>query len=320
MKLAFLFPGQGSQSVGMGSDIYTHYPAAASTLDEIDDLLGYKQTTLCFYGPEESLRETNVTQPALYSVSVATLQVLDKHGIKPQAVAGHSIGEYAALVAAGALDWQIGLTLVSERATAMHQASEVNPGAMAAVLGLSADVVQAVCAETQSAGHGVVAAANFNGAGQVVISGETAGVNAAMELAKQRGARRVLLIPVGGGFHSPLMSGAADTMRAFIKDAAIGNAKLPVVANVTGDYETSAEQIKDNLAAQIDHPVLWEQSVNRLLADGFDTFVEVGSGSVLTGILKRMAKENGRELALYTTQDAASLQATVAALGNSATT
>ena len=302
----------------MGSDIYTHYPAAARTLDEIDDLLGYKQTTLCFYGPEESLRETNITQPALYSVSIATLQVLDQHGIKPQAVAGHSIGEYAALVAAEALDWQIGLILVNERGTAMHQAAEANPGAMAAVLGLSADAVQALCAEAQSAGQGVVVAANFNGAGQVVISGDSAGVNAASELAKERGAKRVLPIPVGGGFHSPLMSGAAGTMRAFIMDAAIGNAKVPIVANVSGDYESGAEQIKENLASQIDHPVLWEQSINRLLADGFDTFVEVGSGSVLTGMLKRMAKDINRDLALYSTQDAAALQATITALGNTA--
>jgi [acyl-carrier-protein] S-malonyltransferase len=310
MKIAFVFPGQGSQSVGMGADLYAKYPSAARVMDEIDERIGYKLTSICFYGPEETLRSTSITQPALFAVSVAALEVLNERGIVPHAVAGHSVGEYAALAAAGAIDRRDGVSLVNRRGEIMQQAAETTPGAMAAVIGLDAETVWAICAETEASGYGIVDAANINGAGQIVISGEAAAVAQAGELAVRRGAKRVIPLAVSGGFHSRLMASAAAKMKSVIDGAAVTDAKVPVVANATAEYETGASQIKANLAAQIDHSVLWEQSVALLLADGFDTFVEVGSGLVLSGLIKRMSKE----ATLYNTSDSGAIESTITAL------
>ncbi len=294
----------------MGADVYAKFPAAAKVLDEIDEFIGYKLTTVCFYGPDETLKATNITQPALYATSVATLAALTENGISCAAAAGHSVGEYAALVAAGALNMQAGLSLVSQRGTIMQKYAEATPGAMAAVLGLSGEQVVQICKETESAGNGIVDAANINGAGQVVISGEHAAVEAAGALAKERGAKRVIPLAVSGAFHSRLMTPAAEEMRRFLTTADFSEAKIPVVANVTADFEASVDDIRENLALQIDHSVLWEQSIQRLLSDGFDTFVEVGSGTVLTGLMKRISKE----VAVYSTNDADELEATILAL------
>ena len=314
MKIAFLFPGQGSQSVGMGADLSAKFASAAKVTEEIDQRLGYKLSTFCLYGPEDVLRKTGITQPALFAVSVAALKVLNDRGIVPQAVAGHSVGEYAALVAAGAIDFGEGASLVQRRGEIMQRAAEANPGAMAAVLGLEADVVRAACAEAESTGVGIVDAANINGAGQVVISGEQSAVTAASDLLMQRGAKRVIALPVSGGFHSRLMASAASEMKFVIDAAEMSDAKIPIVANVTAEYEQAADTIKANLATQIDHSVLWESSMQRLLSDGFDTFVEVGSGTVLSGLAKRISKE----IAVYNTNDSAAMEATVAALSGSA--
>lgn len=289
-KLAYLFPGQGSQIVGMGADLCAHSPAALDVFDEADAVLEMKISTVCFYGSEDTLRDTLNAQPALFVTSVAALRALEEAGApSPDAVAGHSVGEYAALVAAGALSLEIGLRLVQRRAQEMFRAGETNPGTMAAVLGLSGEDVAQVCAEAEQADAGVVQVANFNGGGQVVISGAVSGVAAATEALKARGARRIVPLNVSGAFHSRLMDAAAQAMAHVLQDVVISDASLPVVANVTADYERSAEEIRSNLAAQIDHSVRWEESIGRLVQNGFDRFVEVGSGTVLSGLMKRLA-------------------------------
>lgn len=309
-KIAYIFPGQGSQSVGMGQNLYTHSEAARTIFDEADALIGTKISSLCFYGPEEALKQTVNTQPALYVSSVAALHALQEAGAPPpEAVAGHSVGEYAALLAAGAFSFETGLHLVERRAQEMHRAATVAPGAMAAVLGLTAAQVVSACAE--AAGAGIVSVANFNGGGQVVISGSPEGVARASEIAKTNGAKRVIPLNVSGAFHSPLMTPAAEAMLHVLSDASVQEAAIPVVANLTAEYETYAEEIKTNLAAQIDHPVRWEESIIRLAADGFDTFVEVGSGTVLAGLMKRLAPGVG----VYSVGDMASAQAFVEAVG-----
>jgi [acyl-carrier-protein] S-malonyltransferase len=289
-KIAYIFPGQGSQAVGMGQNVCAHSEAARTIFEQADEYLGEKISTLCFYGPEDVLRQTIHTQPALYVTSVAVLAALRERGAaEPEAVAGHSVGEYAALYAAGVFDFETGLKLVSRRAQEMHRAGLSQPGAMAAVLGLTGLQVTEVCAEAQSTG--TVSPANFNGGGQVVISGSPDGVAKASELAKAAGAKRVLPLNVSGAFHSALMAPAAEAMQYALRDAAIQSASIPVIANLTAEYETSLDEIRTNLAAQIDHPVRWEETILRLVGDGFDTFVEVGSGSVLTGLMKRIAPD-----------------------------
>ena len=289
-KIAYIFPGQGSQAVGMGQNLCAHSQAARTLFEQADEYLGEKISTLCFYGPEDALRQTIHTQPALYVTSAAVLAALRERGVpNPGAVAGHSVGEYAALYAAGVFDFETGLKLVSRRAQEMHRAALTHPGAMAAVLGLSAEQVVAVCSEAQ--GMGAVSAANFNGGGQVVISGSPDGVAKASDLAKAAGAKRVLPLNVSGAFHSALMAPAVEAMEYALRDAVIQSAAIPVVANLTADYETTPDEIRANLAAQIDHPVRWEETILRFVNDGFDTFVEAGSGTVLAGLMKRIAPE-----------------------------
>lgn len=311
-KLAYLFPGQGSQAVGTGRDLAAHSPAARAVFEEADAVLGTSLSALCFDGPEEALKQTIHTQPALYVTSAAALMALREAGAPaPEALAGHSVGEYAALLAAGVFGFAEGLRLVQRRAQEMHRAAQAAPGAMAAVLGLAADQVKAACQEAQSEGAGAVQPANFNGGGQVVISGSAEGVARAGEIAKTNGAKRVLPLPVSGAFHSALMRPAAEAMEDVLRQAALGNATIPVVANLTADYETRADEIRANLAAQIDGPVRWEESIQRLVADGFDTFAEVGSGSVLAGLMRRIAP--GAKV--YGVGDAAGVRALVEALG-----
>lgn len=314
-KIAYIFPGQGSQSVGMGQDLCAHSKAARTVFDEADMYIGTKLSSLCFYGPEESLRQTIYTQPALYVTSVAALKALQEAGAPgPSAVAGHSVGEYAALFAAGVFEFETGLHLVERRAQEMHRATLKAPGAMAAVLGLPGEQVAAACAEAEAGGAGLVQAANFNGGGQVVISGSPEGVARASEIAKTNGAKRVLPLNVSGAFHSRLMQPAVEAMTFALKDALLRPAAIPVIANLTADYETGGDEIKANLAAQIDHPVRWEETVGRLAADGYDTFVEVGSGTVLAGLMKRLAPE----ARVYSVGDSAGVRTFVEAMGQGA--
>ncbi|MGI4790814.1 MAG: ACP S-malonyltransferase [Janthinobacterium lividum] len=310
MKIAYIFPGQGSQAVGMGQNLCAHSEAARTVFEQADEYLGSKISTLCFYGPEEALKQTIHTQPALYVTSVAVLSALKERGVPaPEAVAGHSVGEYAALFAAGVFDFETGLHLVERRAQEMHRAALSQPGAMAAVLGLTGPQVVAVCAEAETAGP--VSAANFNGGGQVVISGSPEGVGKASELAKAAGAKRVLPLNVSGAFHSALMAPAVEAMEYALRDAVIQPVSIPVIANLTADYETTPDEIRTSLAAQIDHPVRWEETINRLVADRFDTFVEVGSGTVLAGLMKRIAPD----VKVYSVGDSAAVEAFAETLG-----
>lgn len=289
MKLAFVFPGQGAQSVGMGRDLYENSPAARAVFDAVDSATGFSVSELCFNGPDEKLKETRYTQPALYAVSVAALAACKEAGLTPSAVAGHSVGEYAALQASGAIGIVTGAKLVAARGEAMAIAAAQSPGTMAVVLGLDADAVIEACRDTNLIG--VVVAANLNAPGQIVISGEDRAVNAVSERLKTQGAKRILPLAVSGAFHSPLMEWAAVQMRGVFADAEISAPDLPIIANVTADYETTAGEIRANLSAQVAGPVRWIETIQRLTADGYTTFIECGSGTVLAGLIKRIAPD-----------------------------
>lgn len=286
-KIAFVFPGQGSQFVGMGKDLYEQFPDAREIYDEADRILGFPLSALCFDGPEEELRLTSNTQPALFVTSVASLRLLESRGIRPDVTAGHSIGEYAALVAAGAVSFEDALRLVRNRGRLMQDAGAKHPGAMAAIIGLSAEQVQEVVHRAQSAG--IVDVANYNSPGQVVISGEVKAVEAASENAKEAGAKRVMPLNVSGAFHSRLMQPTADRLMAELANTPFVNARIPVVANVTADYVRSADEIRESLGKQIAGSVRWDESISRMVADSVGLFVEVGPGKVLAGLIKRIA-------------------------------
>ena len=288
-KLAFVFPGQGAQSVGMGRDLHESSPAARAAFEAVDAACGYSVSQLCFDGPEEALKETRNTQPALFAVSSAALAACCEAGLTPSAAAGHSIGEYAALTAAEALCVTVGARLVKARGAAMAEAAAARPGTMAAVLGLEASVVAEVCRQVNHVGVAVLA--NLNSPGQIVISGEVNAVNEASLLLKEKGAKRVLPLAVSGAFHSPLMEPASYVMKGVLELADVQDARIPVVANVTADYQRTAAEVRANLAAQVAGPVRWIETIERLSQDGFTTFIECGPGNVLAGLIKRIAPE-----------------------------
>lgn len=318
MKLAFLFPGQGAHAVGMGRALAEAFPAAREAFATADRVLGFALSKVCWEGPEEELRKTVHTQPALLVHSVAALRLLEAEGIRPSWVAGHSLGEYSACVAAGAIDYEEALPLVHARGALMYQAGIERPGAMAAVLGLDRAAVEAVCAEAASSG--VVNAANLNAPGQVVVSGEVAAVEAACALAKARGAKRAIRLDVSGAFHSPLMASAAASLVERLEATTIRDARCPIIANVSAEPVRRAADLRAALAAQLLGAVRWEDSMRRLLADGATRFVEVGSGRVLRGLLRTIAKDAGVEerTASWNVEDPESLQATLSGLGQAA--
>ncbi|MCG0278113.1 MAG: ACP S-malonyltransferase [Thermanaeromonas sp.] len=286
--IAFVFPGQGSQYVGMGKEMARAFSTAAQTFKEAEEILGWPLTRLCFEGPPEELSQTHITQPAVLTVEVACLRVLTEHGIQPQGAAGHSLGEYAALVAAGSLDFPQALRLVARRGELMAKACAPGKGGMVAVLGLSADEVERICKEVK---RGIAEPANYNAPGQVVVAGDREGLEEFTELAKKEGAKRVVQLNVSGPFHSSLMQPAAEGLREELKRVAILPPKIPVVSNVTADYFKGEESIRQNLIAQVASPVRWEESIKRLVKDGFQTFIEVGPGSVLNGLIRRISPE-----------------------------
>ncbi len=283
MSVAYIFPGQGSQYVGMGKDLYEKYPDVKKLYDEADALLGVPLSRICFDGPEEELKQTKNTQPAIFLHSVALWQLL-----KPTdaaMVAGHSLGEYSALVAAGALSFADAIKLVRLRGELMQKAGEENPGTMAAVVGLDAKTVgEVTCAAYEV---GAVQAANFNSPGQIVISGTVTGVRKAMELAKERGAKLVKELVVSGAFHSPLMQSAKDKLKTALDAVTIHDASVPVYANVTAAPVQKADEIRSLLLEQVTSPVRWEESVVNMAAAGAAKFVEIGPGKVLQGLVKR---------------------------------
>lgn len=284
MKHAYVFPGQGAQSVGMGKDLYENIPEAKALFEQANEILGFRITDIMFSGTDEELKQTKVTQPAVFLHSVILAKSL---GIKPDAVAGHSLGEFSALVASGALSFEDGLKLVSKRAMAMQSACEAQPGTMAAILGLEDSVVEQVCSEIE----GVVVAANYNCPGQLVISGAVEAVDAACAKLKEVGARRALRLPVGGAFHSPLMEPAREELARAIAEAPFSTPVCPIYQNVDAKPYTDPEQIKANLIAQLTAPVRWTYIVKNMLADGVTEFTELGPGNVLQGLVKKVNSE-----------------------------
>ena len=288
-KCAFIFPGQASQYAGMAKDLCDAFASARACFDEADEILGFSLSRLCFSGPEEDLRQTATTQPAVFAHSLAAWQVLVEAGLEPMCTAGHSLGEYSALVAAGALEFRPALELVKRRGELMQQAGGQMSGTMAAILGLDDDKVEHVC--RQAADRGVVVPANFNAPGQVVISGEVAAVEAAGKLASEAGAKRVIELAVSGAFHSPLMAPVAAEMKGLLEAAPIKRPRLPVVCNVTARATDEPEEVRRCLIEQITQPVRWSESVLHMHQMGVQRAVEVGPGKVLKGMVRRIVRD-----------------------------
>ncbi|MBB3109355.1 [acyl-carrier-protein] S-malonyltransferase [Paenibacillus phyllosphaerae] len=288
-KIAFVFPGQGAQSVGMGKDAYEQIEASRAIVDRADEALGFKISDIIFEGPDEVLKQTVNTQPALLTISVALLEAFKAKGIAPDYVAGHSLGEYSALVAAGVLSFEDAVRAVRSRGEFMEQAVPGGQGAMAAVLGAEREALANLCSAV-SGDVGSVELANVNCPGQIVISGTAEGVQAVVERGKEAGAKRVIPLEVSGPFHSSLMKPAADRLGAVLEGLSLADATIPVIANVTARPVTDKDQIRTLLAEQVYSPVLWEDSIRYLIEQGVDTFYEIGSGTVLAGLIKKIDK------------------------------
>ena len=280
---AYIFPGQGAQFTGMGLDLYNNSQMAHELFEKANEILGFRITDIMFEGTADQLKQTNVTQPAIFLHSVILAKVLG-NSFQPEMVAGHSLGEISALVAAGVLSFEDGLQLVSKRAEAMQKACEIMPSTMAAVLGLDDQIVEEVC----DAVDGVVVAANYNCPGQLVISGEVSAIETTCELLKEKGARRALVLPVGGAFHSPMMVPARDELAAAIKATKFNEPTCRVYQNVPAKAITTALEIKENLIKQLTAPVKWTQSIQSMIADGGTQFIEVGPGKVLQGLMRKI--------------------------------
>ena len=283
---AYVFPGQGAQFSGMGKDLYENSALAKDLFEKANDILGFRITDIMFEGTAEELKETKVTQPAVFLHSVILAKTLGAD-FKPEMVAGHSLGEFSALVANGTLSFEDGLKLVSKRALAMQKACEIKPSTMAAVLNLDDKIVEDICASID----GIVVAANYNCPGQLVISGEYKAVELACEKMKEAGAKRALILPVGGAFHSPMMEPAREELAAAIEATTFSTPICPVYQNVTASAVSDAEEIKKNLIIQLTAPVRWTQSVQQMIADGATSFTEVGPGKVLVGLVGKINKE-----------------------------
>lgn len=286
-KIAFLFPGQGSQFVGMAKDLYDNFDEIKTIYQTADDIMGINLSEICFNGPEENLKQTKYTQPAIFVHSIAVLELLKQKSILPEASAGHSLGEYSALVAAGALSFEDGLGLVKIRGELMQQAGIEQSGTMAAIIGLEPDVIEDVCKNVS----GIVQPANFNSPGQVAISGEVKAVHDAMDKLKEAGAKKVVELVVSGAFHSPLMESAQQGLSEALNKVEIKDASIPVYANVTALPVIKNEEIKDLLYKQLTHPVRWMEIYSNMANDGFEDFIELGPGKVLTGLGKRINRE-----------------------------
>jgi [acyl-carrier-protein] S-malonyltransferase len=302
-KIAFVFPGQGAQKVGMGRDAYDHHPAARQIFERADAKLGFELSKLIFNGPEEELKLTYHTQPALLTTSVALLEAFKEKGLTPVYVAGHSLGEYSALVAAGVLSFEDAVNTVQARGQFMDKAVPAGKGTMAAVLGADREQLYQLCTQV-TAEVDLVELANVNCPGQIVISGSTAGVQAIVERGKEAGAKRVIPLEVSGPFHSSWMKPAAEQLSEVLAAISMNKAVIPVVANVTARPVQDAEQIRSLLVEQVYSPVLWEDSVAWMIEQGVDTFIEIGSGTVLAGLIKKI----DRSVKVYSIHDLESMK------------
>jgi [acyl-carrier-protein] S-malonyltransferase len=304
-KLAFLFPGQASQYPGMGRNLAESFSESKAVFDEADAALGFSISKLCFEGSEEALKQTENTQPSILTVSVAAYRILEKRGIVPDYVAGHSLGEYSGLVAAGALDFATGVKLVRKRGQYMQEAVPAGEGAMAAIMGLSPADVTEIC--KKAANGDVVSPANLNSPEQIVISGGAAAVKRAVEIASQSGAKRAVILPVSAPFHCSLMAPAQKRLEPELRAAAFGALRFPLVTNVDAEAITSGEEARDALVRQVTMPVRWLDSVHEMIESGVTIFVEVGPGRVLFGLLRQI----DRSVRCFNVEDAASLQTTL---------
>ena len=309
MKTAFLFPGQGSQKVGMVQDLFENYDSVKALIKEADETLGFSISKMMFEGPDTELMKTEFTQPAILTASVAVWQVLKEHGLTPDIAAGHSLGEYSALVAAGAISFADAVHTVHLRGRFMQEAVPLGEGGMAAVIGSNPETIAKVCGEVSTEDL-PVQAVNFNCPGQVVIAGATAAVEKACEALKEAGARRAIMLKVSAPFHSTLMEPAALRLKEVLDKIDIHDTAIPVVANVNAKEETKADEIRKNLVDQAAHPVHWEESIRNMVAGGVDMTVEAGPGTVLTGFMKKIA----RSVPCHHAEDVATIDEVVAAL------
>ena len=309
MKTAFIFPGQGSQQVGMGRELAEKLPGSGKVFEEADCVLGTRLSSLCFEGPDEELRLTVNTQPAILTTSIAALKVLEEIGAKADFVAGHSLGEYSALVAAGSLKFEDALRAVRKRGLYMQEAVPPGEGAMAALIGISFETVQSICAEASCLG--VCAPANINSPNQTVIGGHRPAVERAVELAKSKGAKRAVMLAVSAPFHCELMRPAAERLAAVFSETRFSDLEIPLVTNVDAELIRTGAEARQALLRQVASPVRWSDSVKRLLEEGVTTFIEVGPGKVLSGLVRQIS----RQCQILNVEDVQSLDATVAALG-----
>jgi [acyl-carrier-protein] S-malonyltransferase len=309
-KIAFIFPGQGTQYVGMGRDLAENFDAARRVFSEADEVLGMKLTDTVFYGSEEELKLTEVTQPAIVATSMACLEVLKQHGVEAQGAAGLSLGEYSALIAAGSMTFTDVLPIVQKRGRYMQEAVPPGVGGMAAILGLARDKVLEACRLASVVG--VVEPANYNSAEQVVVAGEVAAIRRACDIAKELGAKRTVELPVSVSFHCSLLKNVEPLLQKELAQIHISQVQLPVVANITADYIHEPDEICNALVRQVSHAVMWQDSVEKLIRDGFDTFVEVGPGKSLTGLMKKI----NPDVWVHQVEDVRTLEKVLAVLGS----